>query len=472
MDFVFSTVVWGPWHTGVYLDVNLPSLLASGNLAAFAQKHRVKYRIFTSSCDIARIEACPAYRRAREMVPFELIACPVEQAPNPIAMHHQLWRRSIEETRAAGAMILFVPPDVIWSNGSFRHVAEHFERGKRAVFMTYMRVISETCVPEVRRLHLAQDGVTIDAPSRRLVELALQHIHPLALTSLRDSPNFSIHPELILWPIAGEGFLMRVLVREMFAYDPRLFELNQQALPAEAPDPDLVHYITDSDDLFSLSLAPVAKDADWYARPQRLDPLKIGNWWLTYDSPANDFVASRYFYVHSVSRTPEKWRRAEIESDMVMKRIVGTREVLRVLSAIARDETRYAQQLLMLALVETKLAYVAHSRNPITVLIPPNPAVRRWMFEERETLTKPRLSRKLMDVVRDYVILGPLPLKPGKEADLKTARGGDRKLTWLGNQPLIDGVALQPPGFPLGANWSYTKDGWAFIIDGILPSSR
>ena len=64
----------------------------------------------------------------------------------------------------------------------------------------------------------------------------------------------------------------------------------------------------------------MAKDVDWYARPQRLDPLKIGNWWLTYDSPANDFVASRYFYVHSVSRTPEKWRRAEIESDMVMKR--------------------------------------------------------------------------------------------------------------------------------------------------------
>jgi hypothetical protein len=173
-----------------------------------------------------------------------------------------------------------------------------------------------------------------------------------------------------------------------------------------------------------------------------------------------------------VSRTPEKWRRAEIESDMVMKRIAGTREILRVLSAITEADTRYAQQLLMLALVETKLAYVAHSRDPITVLIPPNHAVLGWMLEERDILTNPRSARKLMDIVRDYVILGLLPLKPGKEADLKTARGGDRKLTWLGNLPLIDGVALRPPGFPLGANWSYPKDGWAFTIDGILPSSR
>ena len=312
MHFHFSTVVWGPWHTGVFLDVNLPSLLASDNLAVFAAHHQITYRIFTSRRDMSSIMASPAFQRAREIVPFELIEYPVEETDNPIGMHHFLWRRSIMEAQQAGAMILFLPPDVAWSNGSFRHLSNVALQGKKAIFITYFRVVSETCIPELRHRHLSQDGTVIDAQPRGLVELALQYIHPLALTYLRDSPNFPFHPELILWSVPGEGFLMRVLVREMFAYDPCLFELNQQALLAHAPDPHDVHYVTDSDDVFALSFAPVAKDIEWYQRPQRLDAPKIGSWWLRYDSPANDLVARQYFYIHSATRTPQKWRRPEL----------------------------------------------------------------------------------------------------------------------------------------------------------------
>jgi hypothetical protein len=471
-DFHFSTVVWGPWHLGVYLDANLPSLLADNNLLAFAGMHRVRYRIFTAKGDIPRIEASPAFQRAREIVPFELIACPVEQASNPIAMHHQLWRRSIDEARAAGAMILFVPPDVIWSNGSLGHVAGHFARGKRAVFMTYMRVISETCVPETRRLYLGADGVTIDAPSRGLVELALQHIHPLTLTYVRDSPNFPIHPEFILWPVPGEGFLMRVLVREMFAYDPSIFELNQQALLAEPPDPNLVHYITDSDDLFSLSLAPLTKDIDWYARPQRLDPVKIGNWWLTYDSPANDAVASRYFYVHRTPRTADKWRPAEIASDILVRRIAGSRELLRVARAINAEEVMHARQVLGLAIAETKLPRFARWSGPVTLLIPKNAGMRSWLLGGGEELLRPERSSELVRRMLHHVILGRLPRNGTGRSIVKTAAGGERELTWRGAAPIIDGVALDPPGYAVVSDWSYASEAWAFHISEVLPPAR
>ena len=46
---LLSTAVWGPWHTGVYLGVNLPSLLAPGNLAALVGRHDVVYRIYQRS---------------------------------------------------------------------------------------------------------------------------------------------------------------------------------------------------------------------------------------------------------------------------------------------------------------------------------------------------------------------------------------------------------------------------------------
>jgi hypothetical protein len=470
-NFHFSTVVWGPWHVGVYLDANLPSLLAENNLPAFAKKHQVTYRIMTSARDISRIEASPVFQHARQIVPFELIECPVDQALNPIAMHHELWRRSIEDARKASAMILFVPPDVIWSNGAFGHVADHFERGKRAVFMSYMRVISESCVPVVRSLHLAPDGVTIDAPARSLVALALEHIHPLTLTYARDSHNFPIHPEFILWPVADEGFLMRVLVREIFAYDPSRFELNAQALLAEPPDPDLVHFITDSDDLFSMSLAPLAKDIDWYARPQRLDPLRVANWWLTYDSPANDAVAGHYFYIHRVARTAQKWRRAELESDALMRRIAGARELLRIAGTMTGEDMLLPRQLLGLALAETKLAHFGRWKGSVTLLIPKNAGMMRSLLAGGDALLLPKGSCELVRIVLDHVISGRLAA-PGTQATVKTATGAERELTWRGGTPVIDGVALEAPGYAVASDWSYGSDAWAFRTNEVLPPAR
>jgi hypothetical protein len=467
----FSTVVWGPWHTGIFLDVNLPSLLAPENLAAFAAQHRVTYRILTSQRDIARITGSPAYQRAREIVPFELIPCPVGQVENPIAAHHYLWRRSIVEARNAGAMILFVPPDVVWSNSGFCHVADLISQGKRAVFITYMRVVSETCVPEIRRYYIAKDGVTVDISSRNLVELALQYIHPLTLTYLCNSPNFPIHPEFILWRVPGEGYLMRVLVREMFAYDPRMFELNEQALLAHAPDPHSVHYITDSDKLFALSFAPVLKDVEWYVQPQRYHPLKVGSWWLTYDSPANNLVASHYFYVHHRERTPTKWRRAERESDLLIRQLMGSREILRMIRAMSDDRVRYARQILSIALAETSLARKMGQNLPFTALIPRNAGLLRWLCGDGERLLKARSSRELIDLVLDHVLIGRLVLKTGDSAVLTTARGGTRRLTWIGNIPLIDDVALHTPRILLGDYGNYRQNGSAYVTDGVLPRS-
>jgi hypothetical protein len=470
VHFHFSTVVWGPWHTGIFLDVNLPSLLAPENLAAFAAQHRVTYRIFTSQRDIARITASPAYRRAREIVPFELIPCPVERVENPIAAHHDLWRRSIVEARNAGAMVLFVPPDVAWSNGGFRHVADLVSQGKRAVFITYMRVVSETCVPEIQRRYIAQDGVTLDVSSRDLVELAFQYIHPLTLTYLSTSSNFPIHPEFILWRVPGEGYLMRVLVREMFAYDPRMFELNEQALLAYVPDPSCVHYVTDSDDLFALSFAPVLKDIEWYVQPQRYDPLKVGSWWLTYDSPANDLVGNHYFYVHHRDRTPKKWRRTERESDLLIRQLTGSREVLRLIRAISDDRARYGRQVLSMALAETKLARKMSRNVPFSALIPKNADVLRWLNEDGDRLLKAPSVRELVDLILDHVVIGHLALQAGDAAVLTTARGGTRRLTWIGSIPLVDDIALHVPGIQLG-DMGHRDNGSAYIIDSVLPRS-
>jgi len=461
--FHFSTVVWGPWHVGAFLDVNLPSLLAPGNLPAFAARHDVVYRIFTSPRDVQRIVSSSAFKQAQALVAIELVECPVDNAESPIAMHHLLWRRSIDEAHAAGAMILFVPPDVIWANGSFGHVADLAAQGKRAIFMTYVRVMQETCVPDVRRLYASQASPVIDVSSRELVDLALRHIHPLTITYMRHSPNFPIHPEFVLWPVPGEGLLMRVLVREMFAYDPKMIDLNQQALMAHTLDPDLVHCITDSDDLFALSLAPADKDIEWYSKPQTLDVLELARWWLSYDSPINDLVASKYFYIHSGSRSPDKWRQAELGSDVLLRRAIGTREILRVLSGMDRPELQKARQILALALVETRLARTVRLTGRGTLLVPCNAAVLRWLLEGGDALLQPKNARKLVALILDHIIVGRVKFRTGEPAVLEMASGALRHLTWQDGTALVDGVAVKTPGFELGQHRSY-------VADSVLPA--
>lgn len=396
------------------------------------------------------------YQRLRAIVECQVVGRDVHGTLDPIAMHHILWRRAIEDARRDGAMVLFVPPDVIWSQSSFGHIGEVAATGKHAIFMAYMRVVSETAVPAVRRLFQDPSTGVIDAPSRALVDLGMRHIHPLTLTYCRDSPNFPIHPEFILWPVGREGYLMRVLVREMFAYDPRHFDLNPQALLAHRPDPADVHYITDSDDLFSLSLAPLAKDVEWYAKPQRLDPLNLGAWWLRYDSPANDVVAGHYFYIHREERTPRAWREAELQSDVLLERIAGMREVLRVLTAMQTANLAYAEQVLAAALIETKLArFIRPNGGAATILLPGAAATYRWLFDRDPQAPRGAMTRSLLRLLLDHVVAGYVELEPGREATLTTPLGGERRLTWRDDVPLIDGIELDRAKHILGRCWCY-----------------
>jgi hypothetical protein len=454
-----STAVWGPWHLGVFLNANLPSLLPAGNLASLAGRHDVLYRIFTTARDLPRLTNSGVFQRTQQILRVEVIPCEVEKYPDPIAAHHALWQRSTDEAREAGALIVFIPPDVIWSNNSLGHIGSLIESGKRAIFGTYTRAVSETCVPAVRRLFLDRDEVTIDAPPRELVKLMLRHIHPLTLTYLRDSGNFPIHPELALWSVPREGFLTRSLTREMFAYDPRLVRLNAQALPAHDLDPASTHYITDSDDLFSISLAPRLKDLEWYAQPRRLDAIEIANWWLAYDSPANDLTAKQLFVTHLGPPTRESWRRAEIESNALVRRLIGTREILRVMKELAKMELYGLGEILAVALAETKLASLSGSSDRMTLFIPTS-----GVIDTARELLKQGSEQQLNSVIRDHCVYGTMELLPGQGGTFQTPTGRRRELSCVDGRHFLDGVLVQGKPFPIGRNRGY-------LVERVLPSA-
>ncbi len=462
------TVVWGTWHVDQYLNVNLPTLIASDNLPVFAKGGNVVYRIFTTEADRATLRAAPAFKTLESLLPvrFEIVA--PSTVADPIEMHHRLWSKAIEEAGRAGCMVLFIPPDVIWSNGAFAHTGEVLDRGAKAMFMTYLRVISETSVPEVLRSAHRETDAGLALSPRELMEIGVRHVHPLMLVYLRDSKHFPIHPEFLMWTVPGEGVLLRLLARELFAFDPNRVKLSPQALPERITDWSEIHLVTDSDELFALSLAPLWKDTDWYLERSKFDPLEVARWWLIYDSPVNDYLVQRPLRFHTGIEREDLWRRAERASAFCVQQLRATREIVRVSRELAHIGCQHAATLASVAAAKTWFVRRTMARLPLTIFAPSDEAIAGLSAGTLDDLLRPRHREKLVRLLRRHIVAGSLNLPSLRKRRARVeARDldGNRIEVDASQSPIrVNGFAVQPAERSL-------RNIDIHVIDGTLAES-
>jgi hypothetical protein len=382
-DIRIVTVVWGEWHLRAFLDVNLPTLLAPGNFPALFEKHRGVYRIYTRFKDVDRIRGAVAFQKLGALVPIELEIIEDEsRLDRPIETHVEIWRTAIAQAAEHRALALLMPPDVLWSENSFAHVAELISQGKRAIYAAFFRVVSNTFLPAFWAMFGARPDRVI-MTGNDLVALCLEHAHPIMAAHCRASRYFPRHPEMIVWPVPDEGLAVRVLARELLIYDPRRVQLNSAQLVTGAVPWDELHMIADSDHLFGVSLAPFGKDATWHQIPWQGTSREVARWWLDYDSPANDFVAGTEVRWHLRAPTERSWRQRKVGADLFIRRAALEREGLRVVAAALDDPAGRAIQvgrLLALLIATGRLARAMRgmprmARRTIFVFVPVDDAV-------------------------------------------------------------------------------------------------
>jgi hypothetical protein len=175
----------------------------------------------------------PAFQRLRSIVSVSLKLFTPSKTRNIFNLHHEIWRKATEHARQRQAFILLMPPDVAWADGSFARLRDALTSGKRAIFMTYPRVVSETIVPAMTERFPRDERQAMIIPPKELMALAITHIHPLMAACDRAATNLPMHPEMILWPIEGDGFLLRLLARELFCFEPGRYPLNARSLLAQ-----------------------------------------------------------------------------------------------------------------------------------------------------------------------------------------------------------------------------------------------
>lgn len=386
----FVTVMWGDWHVGMFLDANLPTMLAPGNLPAFTRAIDLEYLIYTTPDDAARMTRSLSFQRLRTLVKVDLKSFTPQSTNDPIALHHSIWEEGIDRARAGGSFIVLMPPDVVWADGSFAHLAAALGEGKHAIFMTYPRVVSETLVPSMLHRFPPDENAAITIPAPEMVSLALTHIHPLMAAYTRSGSHFPVHPEMVIWPVEGDGFLLRLLARELFCFEPGRYDLNQQSLLRSMPRVSEIHLFRDSTEFLGLSLTPLWKDLEWYLQPCRLNPLFIGRWWTSYDSPINDYLSNQNMRFWRGKAPEERWRRVEREADLLITHLKFAREFVCVLMAMLEAGCYRAAELLATALRVHGIARRWPHRGRFLILVPNDGVLDRHVTDR---LTAPGISR-------------------------------------------------------------------------------
>jgi hypothetical protein len=217
---------------------------------------------------------------------------------------------------------------------------------------------------------------------------------------------------MLFWPVAGEGLLLRVLAREMFLFNPRFLSLNVANLVGSEIDPNAVHFVSDSDEFFAVSLAGLGKDVDWHMKLRPADPVEIGRWWLNYDSPVNDAIASYKIRWHVNPVTEAKWRQREVASDLFIRRCGVIREGLRVREAAQELGCSKAAQLIAFAVHCHVLEHVVRGSGAATILVPVNAAFARLPDGFVDRLLTPAGRKDLIRFLRAHITIAPPPKNP------------------------------------------------------------
>jgi hypothetical protein len=418
---LFVTVLWGNWHREIFLNTNLPTMLSPGNLPALNAGIDCEYLVYTTPGDALKMSRSRSFQRLREIVQVSLKLFTPSKTKNVISLHHEIWGKAIEHARRRHAFILLMPPDVAWADGSFARLRETIDSGKHAIFMTYPRVVSETMLPALAERFLRDGGDAMTIPPPELMKLVVAHIHPLMAAYDRAAKHFPSHPEMIIWPIERDGFLLRLLARELFCFEPGRYPLNAQSLLAQMPPDNEIHAFDDSREFLGVSFTPLWKDMEWYLAPRELDPLSIGRWWIDYDSPINDRLSAINLRFTHGEADESRWRLAEAHADKLIAHLRSAREFVRVLMTLDRMGLTRAAAFLASALRGHGFARRWPHRGPFVVLAPTNEAFALASFDRVPgDGTTARGTRKIIEA---HIAVMP-PSGPLKEGERVTTIAG------------------------------------------------
>lgn len=284
--------VWGEAFREHFLNVCLPNYLTPGNLVGLAEQTEALFRVFTFAEDIPFLEAHPNFKKLRGVMEVEF--CKLDSFLEDSDCKYNLMNEShiwgVRDANKVGAVIYFLLPDVVLSEGALTHCLAKVREGKRAVLSSGLMLSKDFFVPEFKERFLSDDG-TAPAPARELAKLGVQHLHYYSKLHFTDNYRPLIFPNLYYWRVDENT----VLTRQLHYYMMCAYPEKRDVLPVGTWDLDYMsqaipslrdyYLVQDSDEMITFEVssdrkfdkspkpeqASLAKLVDYYAKSPHIE---------------------------------------------------------------------------------------------------------------------------------------------------------------------------------------------------------
>ncbi len=265
LPFFYVMVVWGESYVDMFLDIALPTFMSPGNLPALSNLKESRFLILTTPADRVRIEAAPIFKKLCMVIEPVFVDSPWMGQNIPYHLKAARGHRAAAEIAAQGdGYCVYLCPDCLISDGSFRHLEQMARAGKQAVMTPGLRLIQESVYEELKQTGKLDGDGPLTFSGRELVEFGMRHLHLEVQRYNWEHPQFTVHPHMCTWNVPGDtGLLIRafhlhpMLVSMRGAKDFPSLEVSTidgDFLGYSVTDWEQIHVETDSDNLLIFSL--------------------------------------------------------------------------------------------------------------------------------------------------------------------------------------------------------------------------
>jgi len=447
--------------------VTWATLLAPNNLPEVVKRCEATYLICTAKRDQEKIRAMPAFKKIAAMMPVEFSDTPSE-SPDP--MFHMDWFRiSAGIAKARNAIYWNIFSDVVYSQNAFGNAAKAIEAGMAGCVIPTVRVISETCIPDVMDNYTVEPGEPLVLSGGETVRLATRHMHAITATSAFNSVH-SRPNSWMVYRVPDEGMIARS-ASTWFFVDPSRIQMHWYAKmtendPVYLDDDDpasQIHVPASSDEMFFLSLAEMGQLVGTFIPDfpnVAFDVARVTRNANRANSPFDDCFDKVCTVLPYATMDPEKWAPVEQQSETAFRRIRSLRGLYRVWEQLRNSPHSRSAGILALAIISTKLAARWPTEHPVTAFIPSNAALDKMPEGLLDDLLAWPARRRLVHRILGLTVADAPELSAVESCNLTTLAGTTVHLEKTGDAHRLNRTANIVDTIRSGPHTIHFLDNW------------
>lgn len=225
-----ASIVWGETYIQAFMQYNVRSMLAKGNMPALQQKGLLIHSIVTTERGKKQIMAHPAFVLLEQCAQVEFFCFPESLLDmskgdkNPDKFSYLLYgildHINLFFARGLRANVFLIPVDSIVANPSFTNMRRYLEEGFDCCGAGNLVAEREAFLPALDAAYGSSPVIEVD--TRSLATTALKHPHHYIVSQLIHDNNkdFGRHPRELFWPTDG-GILVHSIYTHPLAISAR-----------------------------------------------------------------------------------------------------------------------------------------------------------------------------------------------------------------------------------------------------------